>query len=54
MSRFNRILTKLAFKGMLIKSAYTKAEFEEMIAQAGFSEVKIAEESMGFEITMTK
>jgi ubiquinone/menaquinone biosynthesis C-methylase UbiE len=26
----NRIMTKLAFKTMLIKSAYTRAEFEQM------------------------
>ncbi len=54
LSWFNRLLTKLAFKGMLIKSAYTKAEFEQMIAQANFSHVSFDENYMGFEITMTK
>jgi ubiquinone/menaquinone biosynthesis C-methylase UbiE len=54
LSWFNRILTKLAFKGMLIKSAYTRAEFEQMIAQAKFSDVRIEENYMGFEITMTR
>jgi hypothetical protein len=31
LSRFNRALTKLVFKKMLIKSAYTKEEFQEML-----------------------
>ena len=30
LSMVNRIMTKLAFKTMLIKSAYTRAEFEQM------------------------
>ena len=54
LSRFNRILTKLAFKGMLLKSAYTKDEFQQMLAQASFSNVEINENYMGFEIWMTK
>ncbi len=54
LSTFNRMMTKLAFKGMLIKSAYTKEEFEQMLAQAKFSKVDIAEDEMGLEISMTK
>jgi ubiquinone/menaquinone biosynthesis C-methylase UbiE len=54
LSRFNRIMTKLAFKTMLIKSAYTREEFEQMIWEASFSDVQIEENYMGFEITMTK
>jgi len=54
LSTFNRIMTKLAFKGMLIKSAYTKEEFQQMLAQAKFSQVEIAEDEMGLEISMTK
>jgi len=50
---FNRILTKLVFKGMLLKSAYTKEEFQQMLAQASFSAVEINENYMGFEIWMT-
>lgn len=54
LSTMNRILTKLAFKTMLIKSAYTKREFEQMLAQARFSKVDIEESDMGLEISMTK
>lgn len=51
---FNRIMTKMAFKGMLLKSAYTKEEFEQMLGQANFSSLSIEEADLGLEITMTK
>ena len=54
LSWFNGILTKLVFKTMLLKSAYTKEEFQQMLAQANFSSVEINEDGMGFEIWMTK
>lgn len=50
----NRILTKLTFKTFLIRSAYSRAEFEQMLAQTAFSKTEIASDGMGFEITMTK
>ncbi len=39
---------------MLVRSAYTRGEFEQMLAQAGFSKVNLVEEGIGFEITMLK
>ena len=54
LSTMNKILTKLAFKTMLIKSAYTRREFEQMLAQAQFSETGIEESETGLEISMTK
>jgi ubiquinone/menaquinone biosynthesis C-methylase UbiE len=54
LSRVNAILTKLAFKTMLIKSAYTKEEFQQMIWEASFSDVQIEENYMGLEITLTR
>ena len=51
---FNRILTKIAFKGILLKSAYTREEFEHMLTHAKFSKLNIEETDMGLEITMTK
>jgi ubiquinone/menaquinone biosynthesis C-methylase UbiE len=51
---FNRILTKLVFKGMLLRSAYTKEEFQQMLWEASFGNVEINENYMGFEIWMTK
>lgn len=50
----NRILTKLTFKAFLIRSAYSRAEFEKMLAQTAFRKTEIVADGMGFEITMTK
>ena len=54
LSGFNRVLTKLVFKTMLIKSAYTKEEFQQMLWEASFSNYEINENYMGFEIWLTK
>src|SRR5271170_823175 len=50
----NKILTKLTFRTMLLKSAYTRQQFEHMLAQANFRSVDIHEAGIGFEISMTK
>jgi hypothetical protein len=39
---------------MLLKSAYTDAQFRHMLAQASFRGVDIQESGFGFEISMTK
>jgi ubiquinone/menaquinone biosynthesis C-methylase UbiE len=54
LSPVNRILTRLAFRTMLLKSAYTREQFQQMLAQTEFSNVEIAEDGIGFEIWMTK
>ena len=54
LSTFNRFLTRLTFKTVLVRSAYTRAEFEQMLAQTAFRTVNIVEEGIGFEITMVK
>lgn len=51
---FNRIFVYLTFRFMLLRRAYTRAEFERMIAQTGFRKVKIREELIGVEILMEK
>jgi ubiquinone/menaquinone biosynthesis C-methylase UbiE len=50
----NKILTKLTFRTMLLKSAYTREQFQHMLAQANFRSVDIQEAGIGFEISMTK
>ena len=50
----NEILTKLAFRFMLLKRAYTKREFEGMISGTKFSDTKIQESLMGFEILLSR
>ena len=50
----NAMITKLTFRFMLLKRAYTKREFEEMISGIGFDEVQISEDLIGLEITLRK
>ena len=54
LSTVNRLLTKVIFKRMLIPSAYTREEFEQMLAQTQLSSFEIRNDGMGFEIWMTK
>jgi ubiquinone/menaquinone biosynthesis C-methylase UbiE len=50
----NGILTKLTFRFMLLKRAYTKAEFEQMISNAHFRGFQIREDIIGLEILLSK
>jgi ubiquinone/menaquinone biosynthesis C-methylase UbiE len=50
----NKVLTKLAFRTMLLKSAYTRQQFQQMLAQANFRSVDVQEADIGFEISMAK
>jgi len=50
----NRVVTKLTFRFMLLKSAYAREHFEHMTAQTAFSKVEIREDGMGFEVWMGK
>ena len=50
----NRLLTRMVFKTMLIRNAYTRAEFEQMLAQTNFAQTDITGDGLGFEITMKK
>ena len=50
----DRVITKLAFRFSLIKTAYTKEQFQYMLAQTHFRSVDIQESGMGFEVWMTK
>ncbi len=54
LSTFNRILTRLAFRTMLLKRAYTRQQFGQMLAQTEFARVEIAENGLGLEISMRK
>jgi ubiquinone/menaquinone biosynthesis C-methylase UbiE len=54
LSAVNRVLTKLAFRTMLLKSAYSKEQFERMLEQARFSGVQVNESGIGLEVWMTK
>lgn len=50
----NEIITKLTFRFMLLKRAYTKSEFEELISETTFHDVEIREDLIGLEILLSK
>jgi ubiquinone/menaquinone biosynthesis C-methylase UbiE len=54
LSLVNRVITKLTFRFMLLKNAYAKEHFEQMLTQTSFGEVKIVESDIGFEIRLQK
>jgi ubiquinone/menaquinone biosynthesis C-methylase UbiE len=51
---FSAWTTKMTFKHMLLRRAYTRPQLDVMIAQTSFKKVDIANELMGFEITLTR
>jgi ubiquinone/menaquinone biosynthesis C-methylase UbiE len=50
----NSIITKLTFRFMLLKRAYTKAEFRQLIARTKFEASEIREDAFGLEILLAK
>jgi len=50
----NSLMTKTTFRFMLLRRAYTKAEFERMIAQAAFAAHEIRENLIGLEVLLKK
>jgi ubiquinone/menaquinone biosynthesis C-methylase UbiE len=54
LNRVNKVVTKLIFRHSLVKNAYTREQFQHMLAQANFRSVDIQEADIGFEIWMTK
>jgi len=50
----NGIITKLTFRYMLLKRAYTKSEFEALISNTKFQRAEIREDLLGLEILLSK
>ncbi len=50
----NGIITKLTFRYMLCRRAYTQAEFEKMLAETAFSGFHIQQDGMGLELRLQK
>jgi ubiquinone/menaquinone biosynthesis C-methylase UbiE len=50
----NQAIVYLTFKFMLLRRAYTKAEFEQMIEQTGFGTVEIRETPIGLDVLLEK
>jgi len=49
---FNTVMTKLAFRFMLLKRAHTRAEFEQYLAQTKFGPIEIRESLTGLELSL--
>jgi ubiquinone/menaquinone biosynthesis C-methylase UbiE len=50
----NGIITKLTFRFMLLKRAYTKSEFEDLISQTRFHDIEVRENLISLEILLSK
>jgi ubiquinone/menaquinone biosynthesis C-methylase UbiE len=46
----NKAITKLTFRFMLLKRAYTRAEFQQFLSRTGFGPVEIQESLTGLEL----
>jgi hypothetical protein len=54
LSAVNRVITKLTFRWMLLKSAYAREHFEQMLAKTAFGQFEVIESGIGLEAWMTK
>jgi ubiquinone/menaquinone biosynthesis C-methylase UbiE len=54
LSSVNALMTKWIFKFTLIKRAYTKKQFEELVAKSKFGKSKIQENRIGLEVWLEK
>jgi ubiquinone/menaquinone biosynthesis C-methylase UbiE len=54
LSWFNAFLTKMTFRFMLLKRAYSPAQFREMAAQSPFQTCAIRKEALGLEVWLGK
>jgi ubiquinone/menaquinone biosynthesis C-methylase UbiE len=50
----NGIITKFTFRHMLLKRAYTKSEFEQMVSRTKFQRAEIHENLLGLEVVLSK
>jgi ubiquinone/menaquinone biosynthesis C-methylase UbiE len=51
---FDAFVTKLAFRHFLIRRAYTKADFEQMISESRFEQFRIERDDIGYNVWLTK
>jgi ubiquinone/menaquinone biosynthesis C-methylase UbiE len=53
-SAVNGFITKLTFRFMLMKRAYTRASFQELVSETEFGEAQIDESLLALEVLLTK
>ena len=51
---FNGVMTRLAFRTFLLKRAYTKEHFQQMLAQTSFTSAEISESDIGLEVALRR
>jgi hypothetical protein len=54
LNSLNTLITKWIFKSTLIKRAYTKNQFKELIAKSKFSQSEIQENQIGLQVWLEK
>jgi len=54
LGKLNSFITKLTFRYMLLKRAYTKSELEEMVSYTDFGSIRIKENPIGLELSMQR
>jgi ubiquinone/menaquinone biosynthesis C-methylase UbiE len=54
LSWFSSLMTKLTFKYMLRKRAYSREQWQSMVSQTPFQTYEIGGESLGFEVSLGK
>lgn len=54
LSWFSSVMTKMTFKYMLRKRAYSREQLRDMVSQTPFKSCEIREESIGFEVSLGK
>jgi ubiquinone/menaquinone biosynthesis C-methylase UbiE len=50
----NAMITRLTFRFMLLKRAYTREEFRQLLAQTKFGPIDIREDLIGLELALTR
>jgi ubiquinone/menaquinone biosynthesis C-methylase UbiE len=54
LSAFSRLMTRLTFRFMLLKRAYTRNEFLDLLKQTGFCSTRIDEIGIGLDVQLQK
>ncbi len=54
LSRVNAAFTRLTFRFLLLRNAYTRAELERMAARSRFGGGEIGDQGIGFELRLTR
>ena len=54
LSWFNSLVTRLIFRYLLVKRAYSKEEFRQMASETSFKTCEIQEDPMGLAVALTK